>query len=87
MNKNILKILQYIFILFSLIVIIYGILFYINQNINIKYYFDDCLPNANINQIPIFQKEFFIELILYSKIIILYAIYGMFLLIYSIKKR
>ena len=85
-NKKLNKILQYIFILFSLIVIVYSVLFIINQEINIKYYFEDYLPNGSNNLIPICQKDFFLELILYAKALLFYAIYGLILSIYCIKK-
>ena len=85
-NKTIKKILLYIFILLSLIVIFYSILFIINQQINVKYYFDDCLPNSNADQISICQKDFLLELILYAKILIFYAIYGLVLLYYYSRK-
>ena len=80
------KIFVYIFILLSLFVIIYGVMFVISQMINIKYYFDDCLPNGN-GSIPICEKEFFLELILYAKVLIFYATYGLTLSIYCIWKK
>lgn len=80
------KIFIYTFILFSLIVIIDGIMFIISQMANIKYYFDDYLSNNN-NSIPICEKEFILELILYAKILIVYALYGLFLSIYYIWKK
>lgn len=82
-NKKLNKILHYIFILFSLIVIVYSVLFIINQKINIKYYFDDCLPNGTNNLIPICQKDFFLELILYAKFLLFYAICGLIFAIFQ----
>ena len=67
-NKKLNKILQYIFILFSLIVIVYSVLFIINQEINIKYYFEDYLPNGSNNLIPICQKDFNFINLLYKEI-------------------
>lgn len=86
-NKIINKMLLYTFILFSLIVVVWSILFIINQQINIKYYFDDYLPNGSANSIPICKKDFLLELILYAKILLLYAIYGLVLSAYLIRKR
>lgn len=85
-NKTIKKIFLYAFILLSLIVVFHSILFIINQQINIKYYFDDCLPNSSADLTYICQKDFFLELILYAKILIFYAIYGMVLLYYYSRK-
>ena len=48
-NKKLNKILQYVFILFSLIVIVYSVLFIISQEVNIKYYFENSLPNGSNN--------------------------------------
>ncbi|MBP1629141.1 MAG: hypothetical protein H6Q15_34 [Bacteroidetes bacterium] len=66
---------------------IYSVLFYISQEVNIKYYFDDCLPNGSANQIPICKKDFFLELILYAKILIFYSLYGLILSVCHIKNR
>ena len=85
-NEIIDKIFIYLFVLFSLVVIVYGVIFIINQQINIKYFFEDCLPDSNADKIPICPKDFFVELILYAKIIVLYAIYGLILSVYH-KKR
>lgn len=85
-NKKLNKILQYVFILFSLIVIVYTVLFIISQEVNIKYYFENSLPNGSNNSIPICQKDFFLELILYAKVLLFYAIYGLFLSVSCIKK-
>lgn len=85
-NKKLNKILQYVFILFSLIVIVYSVLFIVNQEVNIKYYFENSLPNGSNNSIPICQKDFFLELILYAKVLLFYAIYGLFLSVSCIKK-
>ena len=85
-NKKLNKILQYVFILFSLIVIVYSVLFIVNQEVNIKYYFENSLPNGSNNSIPICQKDFFLEVILYAKVLLFYAIYGLFLSISCIKK-
>lgn len=86
-SKTLNKTFLYIFVLFSLIVIIYGVLFIINQMVSIKYYFDDYLPNGTNNLIPICQKKFFLELVLYAKVLVLYAIYGLILSIYYIRKK
>lgn len=85
-NKKLNKILQYVFILFSLIVIVYSVLFIISQEVNIKYYFENSLPNGSNNSIPICQKDCFLEVILYAKVLLFYAIYGLFLSISCIKK-
>ncbi len=85
--KTIKKIFLYVFILLSLIVIFYNFLFIISQQINIKYYFDTRLSNSNVAQIPICQKEFFLELILHAKFLIFYAIYGLVLLFYYSRKN
>jgi hypothetical protein len=86
-NKILHNVFLYIFILFSLIVIVYGVLFVISQMISIKYYFDDCLSNGNNSSVPICQKEFFLELVLYAKILVFYAIYGLILAICCIRKK
>ncbi len=87
-SKTTNRIFLYVFILLSLMVIVYSVLFIISQQINIKYYFEDCLPNSSANSIPVCQKDFFIELILYAKFLIFYAIYGLILSFYhTIKKR
>ena len=86
-NEIIDKIFIYLFVLFSLVVIVYGVMFIINQQINIKYFFEDCLPDSNADKIPICPKDFFVELILYAKIIVLYAIYGLILSVYHKKDR
>ena len=62
-------------------------MFVVSQMVNITYYFENCLPNNNNNTIPICKKEFFLELILYAKIIVLYAIYGLNIAIHYIKKN
>lgn len=85
-NKTLHNVFLSIFILFSLIVIVYGVLFSISQMVSIKYYFDDCLPNGN-NSIPVCQKEFFLELILYAKILVFYAVYGLILAICCIIRK
>ncbi|OUN68018.1 hypothetical protein B5G10_12460 [Barnesiella sp. An55] len=85
-NKKLHKILQYVFILFSLIVIVYSVLFIISQEVNIKYYFENSLPNGSNDSIPICQKDFFLEVILYAKVLLFYAIYGLFLSISCIKQ-
>jgi predicted branched-subunit amino acid permease len=84
------KILLSLFILVSLVIIVYGLLFIVSQMVNIKYYFDHSLPNpiySNENTIPICRKEFFQELILFAKIIVGYAIFGLILGIYYIRKK
>ena len=81
-SKTTNRIVLYIFILLSLIVIVYSALFIISQQINIKYYFEDCLPDSSANSIPVCQKEFFIELILYAIFLIFYALYGLILSFY-----
>lgn len=89
MNRIILKkILLSLFILVSLAIIIYGLLFVFSQMTNIKYYFDNCLPNSNDKSvIPIYRKEFFQELILFAKIVVGYTICGLILAICYWKKR
>ena len=88
MKKEIIdKIFIYLFVLFSLVVIVYVVLIIINQQVNIKYFFEDCLPDSNADKTPICQKDFFVELILYAKIIVLYAIYGLILSVYHKKDR
>ena len=58
MKKEIIdKIFIYLFVLFSLVVIVYGVMFIINQQINIKYFFEDCLPDSNADKISICQKD------------------------------
>jgi len=86
-NKTLNNIFLYVFILFSLIVIIVGILFIISQMVNIKYYFDDSLPNSISNSNPICAKEFFLEMIWYAKIIVIYAVYGFILAIFGIRRN
>lgn len=82
------KIFKIIFVLFSLFVIGYGVMFIISQMINIKYYFDNGLPHTvNSYTIPIFEKEFFLELIFGVKVLIAYAIYGLILVLYPIPKK
>lgn len=75
------------FLLFSLVVLIYGIMFTVSQMVNIKYYFDDSLPNRNNSSIPICEKEFFLELVFYAKIVIMYAVYGLILSISCIRRK
>jgi hypothetical protein len=88
MKKDFLnKVLLYIFSVFSLIVIIDGVSFIISQMVNIKYFFDDCLPNSNNNALPICEKDFFLELIFYAKILILYAVCGLILAICCIRNK
>lgn len=86
-HATIRKIFVFLFLLFSIVVIIYGVMFVINQMISVKYYFDDALPNSINNFIPICKKDFFLELILYAKILIIYAICGLVLSIYCIKGK
>jgi hypothetical protein len=62
-------------------------MFVISQMVNIKYYFDDCLPNTTDSSIPVCNKDFFLELILYAKIFIAYAIYGLILAVYWIMRK
>lgn len=76
------KIFLYGFLLFSLVVLIYGIMFAVSQMVNIKYYFDDSLPNSSNSSIPICEKEFFLELVFYAKFVIVYAVYGLILSIH-----
>ena len=67
MNTILKKILLSLFIIVSLVIIIYGLLFIISQMVNMKYYFDHSLPTpiySSENTIPICKKEFFQELIL-----------------------
>lgn len=81
-------ILYYLFLLLSLLLGICIILFIVSQEINLKYYFKDCLPNSiDINMLPpIFQESFWEELILYAKILFFYAMFGLVISIYSIKQ-
>lgn len=82
------KVLKFIYAIFSLIVISYSVMFIISQMVNIKYYFDNSLPiNGNNYSIPICEKEFFLELILYAKILIIYAICGIIVVISSFNKK
>lgn len=63
-------------------------MFIVNQMVNIKYYFEDGLPmGSNEYSIPICEKEFFLELIFYSKILVVYAICGLVLALCYIKKN
>ena len=62
-------------------------MFIISQMINLKYYFDDCLPVDNKNLISFFDKEFINELILYAKVIVVYAILGLILSCYFLRKN
>jgi hypothetical protein len=88
MKKSIFKnILLWLFVMFSLVIIFYGIMFVMSQMTNIKYYFDDGLPNSNIGNLPICRKEFINELILFAKFVICYSIYGLIIGIYSIKRK
>ena len=87
MNTILKKILLSLFIIVSLVIIIYGLLFIISQMVNMKYYFDHSLPTpiySSENTIPICKKEFFQELILFAKIIVGYAICGLVLSIFVI---
>ena len=71
-------------------VVIYGLLFIISQMVNMKYYFDHSLPTpiySSENTIPICKKEFFQELILFAKIIVGYAICGLVLSIFVIRRK
>lgn len=78
----------YIFIFFSVIVIGYEVMFIASQMVNIKYYFDDCFPAGYDNSIiPICQKEYFLELIFYAKILIIYALSGLILAIWCLRKN
>ena len=84
------KILLSLFILVSLAIIVNELMFIISQMVNIKYYFDHSLPTpiySNENTIPICREEFFQELILFAKIVVGYAICGLILAIYYIKKK
>lgn len=91
MNKILLKkILLSLFIVVSLVIIVSELLFIISQMVNIKYYFDHSLPNpiySNENTIPICRKEFFQELILFAKIIVGYAVFGLILAVYWIRRN
>ncbi len=81
-------VLYYLFLLLSLLLVIWIIFFIVSQEINLKYYFKDCLPNSiDINMLPpIFHESFWEELILDAKILFFYAMFGVFISIYSIKR-
>lgn len=76
----------YGFIIASIIIIIYRVLFYINQMINIKYYFDQPLVYDNpASYPPICNEEYVLESILTAKIEIVYALGGLILCVYCLK--
>ena len=82
------KVLLYFFVLFSLILIGYGVMFIVSQMVNIKYYFDDGFSAGHNNYaIPIYQKEYFLELVLYAKILIVYALLGLILAIWCLRNK
>lgn len=85
------KIILIVFIIFSLLILGYGIAFIIDYYLIIKYSIEDCLPFSSDR---IFEKSERIDeiytLINYAKVVIVYVFYALLLAIYyainSIKK-
>lgn len=76
----------YGFIVASVVIIIYRTLFYINQMINIKYYFDQPLVYDNpASYPPICNEDYVLGSILTAKIEIAYALFGLILSVYCLK--
>lgn len=77
------KIILIVFIIFSLLIIGYGIVFIIDYYLIIKYSIEDCLPFGSDR---IFEKNERIDeiytLINYAKIVIVYVFYALLLIIY-----
>lgn len=77
------KIILIIFVIFSLLMITYGIVFILDYFLVIKYSVEDCLP-LHGNTLPL-ESERLDEihiLINYAKIVVVYAIYALSLAVY-----
>ena len=81
------KFLVYMFIIISLAIIIYCLLITLNLQLVIKYHFDDCIAHKN-NIDYSYLKNLFVDMLLYTKIIIAYAVIGLAIsLLFVFKKK
>ncbi len=77
MKYNILhKFIVYVFIIISLVIIIYCLLITLNIQLVIKYHFNDCITHKN-NIDYSYLKDLLVDMLLYTKFIIAYAIIGL----------
>ena len=81
------KFLVYLFIIISLAIIIYCLLITLNLQLVIKYHFDDCIAHKN-NIDYSYLKDLFVDMLLYTKIIIAYVVIGLAIsLLFVFKKK
>lgn len=71
------------YLLFSIAIIIFGIMFILSQMVNLKYYFDN---NSSVSCYP-FDKDFILELVFYAKIIVFYSFGGLLLSVYFLRNK
>lgn len=80
------KSLVYVFIIISLAIIIYCLLITLNLQLVIKYHFDDCIAHKN-NIDYSYLKDLFVDMLLYIKFIIVYAIIGLVISLQFVFKK
>ena len=85
--KSLHLILIIIFAICSLAMVIFSILFILNNEISVKYYFSEvAFLDKNIEtSMPICRKEYFLEIILLAKFVFLYGLFGFILSIVCIR--
>lgn len=79
------KFLHIIFVIFSLLMIVYGIVFIMDYYLVIKYSIEDCLPLHGNTVLPTKSDRLdeIHALINYAKIVVVYAVYALLLAVYS----
>ncbi len=86
------KVILMVFLIFSLLMIVYGIGFILNYYLMIKYSIEDCLPLGGKGTFPAVSDRLdeIHALINYAKIVVIYVIYALSLAVYwlvDIKKK
>ena len=78
------KTISIIFIIFSLIIIGYGICFILDYYLVIKYSIEDCLPLGGKGTFPVVSDRLdeIHALVNYAEIVVIYAIYALSLAVY-----
>lgn len=78
------KIVLIVFIIFSLLIIVYGLAFILNYYLVIKYSIEDCLPLNDRSVFPAMSDRLdeILLFINYAKVVIVYAAYALSIAIY-----
>ena len=78
------KVILMVFLIFSLLMIVYGIGFILNYYLVIKYSIEDCLPLGGKGTFPVASDRLdeIHALVNYAEIVVIYAIYALSLAVY-----